>query len=246
MSCSSVPRFVYSFLDDCETSQILENETQSDFIDLNCGCPIDAICSKGAGAALLNRPKKLYDAVKSLTKNLSRPVTVKIRTGWDDKSPNGHKVIPELQLLSHQSGKGKITAVMMHGRSRLQRYTGVADWEYILSAARSQDTSLPILPIIGNGDIFSYSDWASHQHLLQTNLTGEEIGLCDCAMLGRGSIIKPWLPTEIKEHRQWDISASERLDMYRRFVWYGLEHWGSDQQGINTTRRSGSSSFFSP
>jgi tRNA-dihydrouridine synthase 3 len=125
--------------------QILEHETQSDFVDLNCGCPIDAICNKGAGSALLNRPKKLYEAIQTLTKHLSRPLTVKIRTGWDDKNPIGHKLIPEIQKIA----RGRVAAVMMHGRSRLQRYTGSANWEYILTAARSQDTSLPLLPIIG-------------------------------------------------------------------------------------------------
>lgn len=83
--------------------------------------------------------------------------------------------------------------------------------------------------MIGNGDIFSYTDY-------ERNVLDND-GLNTTAMLGRGALVKPWLPTEIKERRHWDISASERLDMLKEFVKCGLEHWGSDQQGLNSTRR---------
>ena len=98
----------------------------------------------------------------------------------------------------------------MHGRSRLQRYTRLANWEYVLETARAQDPALDLIPVIGNGDIMSYSDWADRQAFLQDSFDGDEIGLCSCAMVGRGALIKPWLPREIKEHRHIDISASER------------------------------------
>jgi tRNA-dihydrouridine synthase 3 len=111
--------------------------------------------------------------------------------------------------------------VMIHGRSRLQRYSKEADWDYIGRVASSQDPSKPIIPIIGNGDIFSYTDY-------EEKISQE--GVSTCAMMGRGALIKPWLPTEIKERRHWDISASERLDILKDFVKFGLEHWGSDQQ----------------
>jgi tRNA-dihydrouridine synthase 3 len=80
----------------------------------------------------------------------------------------------------------------MHGRSRLQRYSRLANWEYILEAARSQDPTLPRIPIIGNGDIFSWEDWRDRQTKLQENMDGDEIGLCSCAMIGRGALVKPW------------------------------------------------------
>ena len=116
----------------------------------------------------------------------------------------------------------------LHGRSRLQRYSRLANWEYIEKVAMSQSPDLPHIPIIGNGDIFAYSDYEEKVAREGINVT---------AMLARGALIKPWLPTEIKERRNWDISASERLDMLKSFVKFGLEHWGSDQQGVNNTRR---------
>jgi tRNA-dihydrouridine synthase 3 len=116
----------------------------------------------------------------------------------------------------------------VHGRSRLQRYQRLANWEYISSVATSQSDEYPKIPLIGNGDIFSFEDY-------EEKMTRE--GISKTAMLARGALIKPWLPTEIKERRHWDISASERFDILKDFVKFGLEHWGSDQQGVNNTRR---------
>ena len=129
----------------------------------------------------------------------------------------------------------------IHGRSRLQRYSRLANWDYISQVACSQSLDYPQIPMIGNGDIFSYSDY--EEKILNQISSGDEgedckkNNLIPCAMLGRGALIKPWLPTEIKEKRNWDISASERLDMLKDFVRFGLEHWGTDQQGVNHTRR---------
>ena len=86
-----------------------------------------------------------------------------------------------MQKVSH----GKLAAVMIHGRSRTQRYSKSANWEYILQAAQSQDTSLPLIQVIGNGDILTYEDWTSHRELLSDNMDdSEKLGLTSCAMLG--------------------------------------------------------------
>jgi tRNA-dihydrouridine synthase 3 len=81
--------------------------------------------------------------------------------------------------------------------------------------------------LIGNGDVFSYRDWNEH-------LSHQGVSTC---MIARAALIKPWIFTEIKEQRDWDITAGERLDIMRGFTHAGLEHWGSDSKGVETTRR---------
>lgn len=207
-------------------SEVIKNEgVEIDFLDMNLGCPIDVICEKGAGAKLMMRESTIRDAVQGMGKNLDCPVTIKIRTGWEESKPFAHKLVPKIQSW----GFGNIGAIMLHGRSRLQRYSRLANWEYIEQVANAQSSEMDKIPIIGNGDIFSYTDY--EEKVLQHE------GLSNTAMLGRGALIKPWLPTEIKEKRNWDISATERLDMLKDFVYFGLEHWGSDEYGVQNTRR---------
>lgn len=208
--------------------EVIENEQLDvDFLDMNLGCPIDVMCNQGCGAKLMLRDNKLRDSLKGMLSVLNIPVTVKIRTGWDEKKPFAHKLVPKIQEWTN-GGVG-LAAVMLHGRSRLQRYSRLANWDYIQEVQSAQKDDIPKVPIIGNGDIFSYNDY--EEKVLKHE------GLSPTAMLGRGALIKPWLPTEIKERRHWDISASERFDFLKDFVRFGLEHWGSDQQGVNTTRR---------
>jgi len=206
-------------------SELIEKYTDVDFVDMNLGCPLDLLCNKGAGAGLMMRENKLKGALKGMSKNLSCSITVKMRTGWNIHKPFAHELVPKIQSWEI----GNLAAVMVHGRSRLQRYKLDANWDYISQVAGSLKTQIPKVPVIGNGDIFSFSEY-KEKVLAHDNLS-------TTAMLGRGALIKPWLPTEIKEKRDWDISASERLDILKAFVKHGLEHWGSDQQGINNTRR---------
>jgi tRNA-dihydrouridine synthase 3 len=205
-------------------SEMVENEMTVDFMDMNLGCPLDMVCSKGAGSALMMREKRLKQSLAGITGALSCPVTIKMRTGWDMANPFAHELVPKIQSWGYDG----IGVIMIHGRSRLQRYSKDSDWPYISRAATSQDPSKPLIPIIGNGDIFSYTDYEEKIALE---------GVSSCAMIGRGALIKPWLPTEIKERRHWDISASERLDILKDFVKFGLEHWGSDQQVCYTALR---------
>jgi tRNA-dihydrouridine synthase 3 len=206
-------------------SEVLEEYTDVDFVDMNLGCPLDLLCNKGAGAALMMREKKLQGALQGMAQNLNCSITVKMRTGWDMNKPFAHELVPRIQSWNIDG----LAAIMVHGRSRLQRYKLEANWDYICQVEKSESRDLPTIPIIGNGDLFSYTEYKekveAHGNLSQT------------AMLGRGALIKPWLPTEIKEKRDWDISASERLDILKDYVKFGLEHWGSDQQGVNNTRR---------
>lgn len=197
-------------------AQLINETLDVDFVDLNCGCPIDLIYNKGEGCGLMRKTNKLCKVVMGMSQMLDVPFTVKMRTGiYADKSI-AHELIPKLR----DAGASLIT---LHGRSREQRYTRLADWEYIDKCAKLGSP----MPVFGNGDILSYEDYNNHR---------EHTGVSGC-MIARGALIKPWIFTEIKEQRHWDISSSERFDMLKNFVNYGLEHWGSDQQGVETVRR---------
>lgn len=223
-------------------------------IDLNCGCPIDLLFREGAGSALLEHPARLEKILRGMN-GVSQeiPITAKIRMGTRDNSPNALRVAERLILGGYESntlglGAPGVAAITLHGRSRQQRYTKQADWEYISECAAlikrlNEQTDHVVDTIrepdprtqpnggrtyfLGNGDCYSHQDYDDH-----VNNAG-----VDGVMVGRGALIKPWLFEEIQAGQYLDKSASERLSLVEKFAKYGLETWGSDEHGVGTTRR---------
>ncbi|KAM8767609.1 tRNA-dihydrouridine(47) synthase [NAD(P)(+)]-like [Acanthopagrus schlegelii] len=195
-------------------AELINNTTDVDFVDINSGCPIDLVYQKGGGCGLMTRTRKFEQIIKGMNYVLDVPLTVKIRTGVQEKSNIAHKLIPEMKNWG-------VSMITLHGRSREQRYTKSADWDYISTCSK---LASPV-PLFGNGDILSYEDAMKAR---ETGVSG--------IMIARGALIKPWIFTEIKESRHWDISSSERLDVLRDFSNFGLEHWGSDTRGVEKTR----------
>lgn len=200
-----------------KVAQLLQENTDIDFIDLNLGCPIDLIYKKGGGCGMMHRLPALEASVRCASKLLRMPFTVKMRTGVYQDHKIAHTIIPKVV----DWGASLIT---LHGRSKEARYTRSADWEYIEICAKA---AAPC-PVFGNGDILSYQDYVQRRNLAPT---------VQGVMIGRGALIKPWIFTEIKEQRLWDISSNERFDIIKKYTNYGLEHWGSDTQGVENTRR---------
>ncbi|EFN82561.1 tRNA-dihydrouridine synthase 3-like [Harpegnathos saltator] len=198
-------------------AQLLNREIDVDYIDLNLGCPIDLIYRQGGGSGMLNRLNVLETVVKSVSQVLDIPLSIKTRTGVYIDKPIAHNLMPKF----HEWGVSMIT---VHGRSREQRYTKLADWEYIEKCAVAASP----VPVFGNGDILSFDDY---QRMKETYSTVQGI------TIGRGALIKPWIFTEIKERKLIDIPSGERFDILRKYANYGLEHWGSDTRGVETTRR---------
>ncbi|ONH90906.1 hypothetical protein PRUPE_8G082800 [Prunus persica] len=200
------------------TVELVNQECTVDFIDINMGCPIDIVVNKGAGSALLTKPMRMKGIVQAASGTVDCPITIKVRTAYFEGKNRIDSLIADM-------GNWGASAVTIHGRSRQQRYSKLADWEYVYQCARKAPDALPVL---GNGDIFSYLDWNKHQ--------AECLELSTC-MIARGALVKPWIFTEIKEQRHWDISSGERLNILKDYVRLGLEHWGSDTKGVETTRR---------
>jgi nifR3 family TIM-barrel protein len=148
-----------------------------DFVDINLGCPVPKVVSKGGGAAMLRDPRKLYEALSQVKQAIRIPLTIKIRTGWDACSVNAIECV-------HAGAEAGVAWVAIHGRTRAQAYEGSADWELI---ARVKEKS-PV-PIIGNGDILT-----AEQAIARLRESG-----CDAVMIGRGALRDPFIFRRIAE-----------------------------------------------
>jgi nifR3 family TIM-barrel protein len=150
---------------------------EPDFIDLNFGCPVNKVVAKNGGSALLKDCPLLGKVVAAVVQTVAPvPVTAKIRTGWDDRSINAVEVGRQLESLG-------IAALAIHGRTRVQGYSGNADWEVIGKVADALK-----MPVIGNGDLFSAADVAKRKN--ETGVAG--------AMIGRAAMNSPWIFSQTK------------------------------------------------
>jgi tRNA-dihydrouridine synthase 3 len=174
----------------------------ADFVDVNLGCPIDHFTRKGLGAALGRQPRRVARIVGAMRRAVSVPVTVKIRLGWNATSRN-HL---ELARAAVEAGAAAIT---VHGRTREARYRHPAEWDAIREVA----AAVPV-PVIGNGDFL-------FGHELHGRLASSG---CAAVMTARGALIKPWIFREAADG-YWDITAEERLAVYRRYVELASAHW---------------------
>lgn len=154
-----------------EAAQFVEKNTTADIIDINMGCPVNKIIKAEAGAKWLLDPNKVYEMVQAVASAVSIPVTVKMRTGWDEE----HLFAVENALAAQAAGAA---AVAMHGRTRVQMYEGKADW----SVLREVKKKLSI-PLMGNGDVRTPED---------ARRMFEEVG-CDAVMIGRAALGNPWM-----------------------------------------------------
>lgn len=202
-----------------DAAKIVE-QAKPDLLDINFGCPVKKVASKGAGSGMLRDIPKLLSITRSVVEAVNIPVTVKTRLGWDCE----HKIITELGLQLQDCG---IKALTVHGRTRSQMYTGQADWTLIGELKRNPDFTIPL---IGNGDITSAE---------QTAAAFEQYGV-DGIMVGRAAIGAPWIFREIRSYLDTGtytpLSNTEKLAMLRRIISESIERI-DEYRGILHIRR---------
>lgn len=153
-------------------AKLIEEKMHPDIIDINMGCPVPKVAVRAqAGSALLKNPEKIGEIVKAVVKSVNVPVTVKIRSGWDEKNINAVEVAKVCE-------KNGASAIAIHARTRSEGYSGKANWDIIKKVKESVN-----IPVIGNGDITS--------PILAKKML-DETG-CDAIMIGRGALGNPWI-----------------------------------------------------
>ncbi len=192
-----------------------------DVIDLNCGCPVDKVVKDGSGSGLLKTPELIGEIVSAIVSAVRIPVTIKIRSGWNDLEINAVSVT----TIAEQAGAAAIT---VHGRTRAQGYKGSADWEIIGECKRAAKT----IRVIGNGDVV---DGESAARMFEK--TG-----CDGVLVARGTLGQPWIIEDIERHlsglppiqRTLEDLRSTLIDHFQKITQYQPE-----RQAVLDMRRVG-------
>lgn len=208
------------------TVEIVE-QSEPDFIDINFGCPVKKVVSKGAGAGILKDIPLMEKITREMVRHTRLPITVKTRLGWDDESIYILDVAERLQ-------DAGVKALAIHGRTRSQMYKGSATWEPI---AEVKNNPRMFIPIFGNGDVDSPE---------KAMLMRDKYGL-DGAMIGRASIGNPWFFNQVKHFFKTNThleppTMEERIRVVRKHLETAIA-WNGVQAGLLETRRHYSNYF---
>ena len=180
------------------------------WVDLNCGCPIHDTVKRGMGARLLQRTDTLSAIAQAMVAEAGDvPVTIKIRLGYNEGRENADEVTRRVQ-------DAGAAAVIVHGRTREQRYSRAADWHKIGELVRARE-----IPVAGNGDVLTWYEAEERQR----------VSGVAAIMIARGALIKPWIFQEIRERRELCLTPVERIAIYHRLAGFFRDHFGSDELG---------------
>ncbi len=200
---------------------LVSAEANPDFIDINYGCPVRKVVEKGAGAALLKDIPKMIEITKAVIDSVNLPVTIKTRIGWDENN------IPIVEVAERMQDIG-VQAISIHGRTRSQLYTGLANWDWI---GKVKENPRLNIPVFGNGDIDTVSK-AIEMY--------ERYGV-DGLMIGRGAMGNPWIFKGIKHYLATgefleSPTMSERVEVCRNHIEASIKQKG-ETRAINEMRK---------